>query len=535
MSITGRIAAVQWRAASFARHHSLTIPPDGVDFTIAPAFAHGGFGAVHALEALDGRPPARGIVVKVFEPAVVARHGGPAALIAGMEALAVALDACGDPAWPDAVLAMPFFMATVELAGDRVFAAFMLDLRALGYAPVDFANPATAGLYFARTQRDRIELALRFTRRCVLLERARFVHGDLNPENLLVNLATLDVQIIDFDAGVVVRTGSERPLTPGKLDDCMPPEVKSTVAGADPVDLDKCTPAAERWAVGSLVGYLVFGAHPAFFLRAISAAVIDAYARQPGSWPEIDERGPLFTTLARNQAAYERMKPELAALPGGARDAFKALFAAGTDGQGRPTAAEWATGLEGLRAPPVIDVLEVDADFVVEGTLVRVSWQARNAAKVHLSSIGDVAAAGSIAQPLTSTTAFTLRAENAYGTAEAHSPAVRVIALPRIDAIPVPAFPGVTLNFDYPSDLLGASMFNAGVIDSEPLRADPMPAPRLACCFTVEDLAVRDAYSALPHARGLPPAPRIEDAFSGLGSLWPALVGPPRRPSGGKT
>lgn len=534
MSVTGRIAAVQWRAASFAAHHSLTIPPDGVDLTIAPPFARGGFGAVHSLEAIDGRTPARRIVVKVFEPAVIARHGGAATLIAGIEDLAVALEACGEPAWPDAVLALPFFMATAELTGDRVLAAFMLDLRALGYAPVDFADPATAGLYFARTQRDRIDLALRFTRTCALLERAQFVHGDLNPENLLVNLATLDVQVIDFDAGVVVRTGSERPSTPGKLDDCMPPEVKSTAAGANPVDLDSYTLEAERWAVGSLVGYLVFGAHPAFFLRSISAAVIDAYARQPGSWPEIDEHGPLFTTLARNQVAYKRMKPELAALPGGARDAFKALFAAGTDGQRRPTAADWATGLEGLRAPPVIDLLEVDADFVVEGTLVGISWQARNATKVALSSIGDVAAVGSTAQPLTSTTAFTLRAENAYGTAEAHSPTVRVIALPRIDAIPVPAFPGITLNFVYPSDLLGASMFNARVNDAEPLRADPMPAPRLARCFTVEDLVVRDVYSALSPAGGLPPAPRIEDAFSG-GSLWPTLVNPARLHAGRKT
>jgi serine/threonine protein kinase len=507
LSTTARIAAIDWTSEQFARHHAFAIPARGTEVTLASSFARGGFGAVHAVQSLDGRPPDRPMVVKVFDRTVLDKHGGAATLVANLSGLTTALHAGDDPRWPDALLALPFCIAIIELGSRSEVAALMLDLRALGYGPAQFIEPNTLADYFAHASRDRIDLALRFAERCSLLQQIAFVHGDLNPENLLMNLATLDVQLIDFDAGLIVRSGGERPLTPGKPDDCMPPEVKRRGVGVDPVDLSKYTSAAERWSLGSLVGYLVFGVHPVFFLRTISARAIADYAREPGGWPEIDTGGPLFTDIPQNKRAYELMKHELAALPAGARQLFRSFFKAGLNGELRPTAKEWATALAGLREPPVIEHVTVDQDFVVEGSVVLLSWSTRNASKVEITALGDQPSEGSMAIAVTATTVFTIRAFNAYGVAELSSPVVRVVTLPRLESIVVPEFPGITLNFVYPPELLGAGLLDAGV-EADHAAANPLPAPRLARCFAVDECAEFDES-----VDSLPAAPLVASVF----------------------
>ena len=196
-----------------------------------------------------------------------------------------------------------------------------------------------------------------------------------------------DVQIIDLDAGVIATTGSERPLTAGKPDDCMPPEVKRGNPAA-PVDLSRYSPAAARWSVASLIGYLLFGAHPAFFLRSISPEAIAEYAAGSARWPEVDPSSPLFTTLEHNRRAYDWLREQLHALPEAIRGLFAQLFAAGLDAERRPAAADWVPALAGLREPPAIDRFEVDETYVVEGSEVTVSWSTRNADRIELVGHG---------------------------------------------------------------------------------------------------------------------------------------------------
>jgi serine/threonine protein kinase len=312
----------------------------------------------------------------------------------------------------------------------------MLDLRETGHEEPQFVSNAGVAAYLRRPPRDRIEIAVRFAERARLLETIGLLHGDLNPENLLVNPKTLDVQIIDFDAGVI---GGDHPRTPGKPDDCMPPEVK-LAGGRAQVDLKRYTREAERWSIGSLVGYCLFGAHPGFFLRSISPRVIAGYANEPRGWPEIDVRGPLFTTVARNQRAYRRMRSELHALPSAALDAFGRFFAAGLDGTRRLTAAEWVAALSSLREKPKLDDVRVDPPVVVEGGLVTVTWATRNATHVDLVPGGRRPANGSFALAVSAPLSVRVTAVNAFGRVGADAPVVRVVPLPRIERVPVPSF-----------------------------------------------------------------------------------------------
>ena len=193
-------------------------------------------------------------------------------------------------------------MLTVRLDGRERLVALMLDLGAIGYAQCALADVAGRLAHRRRALAERTNLAVTCLQRLELLERVAFVHGDLNPPNVLFNPVAGDLQVIDFDSGAVVTTGRERPRTCGKPDEFMPPECKvpGPAGGADPA---LYTRASERWSYGSLAGMLLFAGHPAFFLDEISGASITAYAKAPERWPDIDEHGPLSPPTPRTGAS----------------------------------------------------------------------------------------------------------------------------------------------------------------------------------------------------------------------------------------
>ena len=506
MSDVAQIVSVEAQSSTFLDHYGLDSLGEHQHVSLGAEFAAGAFGSLHPVDAVAGRASRRALVAKVFSPEALRRVGGEMAIVEGLRGLLAALESTAGPDWPSAVRAVPFCLVRAKVGSETRLVEFMIDLRPLGYEPPPFTERQAGAAYHARDLRDRLELAIRFAERAALLERISFVHGDLNPPNLLVNLTTLDVQIIDYDTGVIARTGSERPLTPGKADDCMPPEVKPR--GTADVDLLTYDAAAERWSVGSLVGYLVFATHPGFFLKEITTNSVAAYAQEPGGWPDIDEQGPLFNE--RNRQAYAALKSELGALPEGGRDLLRRFFAAGLDGHQRPTAGEWRDGLCGLREPPVIEFLTVDEDVVLEASRVSLSWRAANATHVEIGNLGTFPAEGSVSVVVERSTGYQLRAVNAYGQVEASSPVIRVVPLPKLDWIVVPDFPGLHLEITSPVS------FDRPGIDPASEIVGQLAAPTLRSVLATSSPAVpEDPPGALP-------SPSFSELFLGLGPLWPS-------------
>ena len=425
----------------FARHHGLALPQPRGRLQLGAEFARGGFGVLRSVTRVDTAAPSRAIVAKLFAAGALQATGGSQILTARVADLHRVLESRRSDDWCTALLALPFCLASARLSDGVGLVALMLDLRALGYRPSPFAQLGETVAHLARPPHERIDLALRYAERAALLEEIGFVHSDQNPENLMVT--DTDVQIIDLDAGVVTKTGDERPLTAGKPDDCMPPEVKCGNP-AEPVDLARYSPAAARWSVASLVGYLLFGAHPAFFLRSISAQTIADYAATGSAWPEVDQNGPLYTTLEHNRLAYAWMCEQLRVLPKAIRELFARLFAAGLDAAERPAAADWVAALAGLREPPVIDRFEVDDLFVLDGGEVTVSWSVRNAETVELVGHGPQPTDGELRLTPERAVVYELRAAGPYGVRSARTPVVRVVPLPRIETLPIPALPELT-------------------------------------------------------------------------------------------
>jgi len=408
-------------------------------------------------------------------------------------ALQRAFDASPDRDWPERLLAFPFSIAAAELEGEEREAIFMLDLTELGYenAKPFFEKPEVAA-YQERPGHERVELAHSYARGAALLEAIRFLHGDQNIPNLMLNLETLDTQIVDLDSGAVLVSGEERALPEGKRDDCLPPEVKVPTPNGVEVDKSRWDADAERWAVGSLVGYLSLGVPPAFFLPRTSAAVIDAYAKE-GPWPEIDPASPL---LAPGVAAtYEYWRPRLEAAPGRLVETFARFFRAGTRGADRPSAAEWVDALEAARAKPRFLSIEVTPPVAPEGTEVVLSWEAEGADRVEHAVLGELPAMGEAALAVDRSGRQTLTAVNFYGRAEASTEVVRVVPLPKLTAIPMPGFPGLELR--------------TSIATAAPPRPVPSLPPRLGKAIEIAPAASTLFARPAPP----PPPPRFGELF----------------------
>lgn len=447
MSSLLEVEVVHTASTHFIRAHGVAAPAVGAELLIEEARAGGGFGDVHPVAAIDGAKPPRPLLAKVFDEAKLADLGGGTAVVPRIAALHAALQRSSDPAWPDAVLALPFVVVGARRDGrETVVATLMLDLAERGYETpplLDKANGIKA--YRGAEANERLDFAISFARQAALLEELSFLHGDINLQNLLFEPRRREVQLIDLDAGAVVVHGDEHPLSPGKVGDCMPPEVKGSGSGEALFDIERYTLGAERWSVGSVVGWLLFGIHPGFFLRAIGARTLSAYAKLGTCWPAVDTEGPLFTEEPLNQAAYRSYRTRFEAAPDAAGELFGRFFAAGLHGSARPSAAEWVQALAAAQEPPTFVSLEVDRDLVVEGEEVLVSWVADNAEFVNSAELGTLPASGSAQIAVGRTASFNFRAVNRYGEDEARTGVVRAVPLPRVETIRLPQPPRLDL------------------------------------------------------------------------------------------
>jgi serine/threonine protein kinase len=501
--------------------HRLALFSSGDLLVLGDKRAEGGFGYVSPTLSLNGSSPRVALLVKVFKRECGSDAVDVATVISNLHS---ALRVTNPSSWVDELLAVPLIIATVSIGREERLAAVMLDLEAFGFK----SDVLSDGMSYhaATTVGERIDLAFRYAELAVLLEKIHFIHGDHNPANVLINRTTVDLQLIDFDAGVVALTGVERPLTAGHSDAYMPPEVKP--AGTEDPHINKYVQSAERWSIGMMIGKILLGAcHPAFFLREISTAAIQEYAAGVRRWPAIDTSSGLFRQGSAE--AYAALLEEVQGLPEALVELLADLFAAGLDGEQRPSAGDWLAAIRTVRSPPEFLDLSVMPNYVLEGTEATVRWSTSQAETVECDAFGVLPPFGQASFVAGEFTQLTFSARNRWGTTPAFTP-VQVLPLPRIETVLAPDFPGFAMRTEIPAPPWPFA-------EPRPIRSDR---DQRSVCHIVSDkfaglharardlrkVRVRAPESAVADARG-PVAPPIDQFFllptSDIGKVAPQL------------
>lgn len=390
----------------------------------------GGFGTVYRCDAVAGAPGS-GLVIKRHIPNTTIMPEDNAAVLA---ALHDAIDGAWGTTPADArrhLPAVPYWVGRARWGTDDAVISLSRDLGVEGYCGLDevLQDLHRFRAWLGLDMSERMAAAHDFASSHAMAEEIGFVHADINVENVFIDPAGGRAAIIDWDSGVLPGSPNAGPLAWGKADDFIAPEAKA----GGVLDASVIGELTERWSVGYLVHYLLFGVGPLFFLATLSDAHINQYLATH-TWPDIDQNSPLFN--APNRAFYSRYLQDLADLPPSVIDLFQRFVTYGcADPTLRPTSAEWRDALLGASVPATFDWVALSSPAMVRGGEVRVSWDAPSAQAVFVDGHGPFPPAGWAAVSYSATQAIHLTARNTWGSTDHVTAAVVVV-----DLAPPPTF-----------------------------------------------------------------------------------------------
>lgn len=289
------------------------------------------------------------------------------------------------------------------------------DLTRIGYVPL---KDVLENLDFLRTWLsfpvdNRIDAAMALASELALLAQCDFVHGDINPENVFLNMGASLACLIDYDGGWVPGVISSVPTVLGKGDEFVAPELAIGSRRPTLVDFSR----SEKWAVGSILHCLIYAVPPLFLLKKMSTQSIGTYLSEY-DWPDIAVNHILFNQL--NRQFYFRYLNDLADSPSELVESFKQFVEKGAlSPDSRITARQWVDCLHATRSVPSIEVLSLSRSVVVLGDSITVRWITSGARTVVLEGHGlssQVSSSGDLTVRPLKSGELTMSASNRSGT-----------------------------------------------------------------------------------------------------------------------
>ncbi len=453
------------------------------------ALGSGTFGEVYPCVGIDGIPSPEPLVVKVLRDHGKLRAGQEMGSVRKLQDRIVECNrrraAAGRPPIESlpALCALPKLSFLGSMNGREVLGYLSARLDTAGY--VQFASilhdDSLAEEYYALDFEDRFMLAAELAEGFhALASELTFIHADLNPPNLFVNIATRRIAIIDYDGGAVMDGPDDRPETLGKLGQWLAPEVEEELAKSGPhgaiVNVNLFTDA---WAVFMCIHNLLFPAEPFFFARYATHTAIGGYLATH-RWPAADFTDPFCDP--EKAPSYLFYRKYFDALPGPLRAKIEATVNRGyLRPDLRPSSEEWEIVLRHVIAPPRVVFFGAEPESIVAGMSTVLSWQVRGAREVTLDGgIGVVESAASREVRPGAHCRYTLTVRGRNGDVVRRTVSVMVWPVPIVRSLAVP-----TLHF--------AALAT--------IKALPVTVPDLHFATGV-DLAIRVEPLASPAAGG---------------------------------
>lgn len=245
-----------------------------------------------------------------------------------------------------------------------------------------------------------------------------YVHADLNPQNLFVNLRTTEAAIIDFDSGAIMDNPNDTPTTIGKAfeGEWLASEILAELASqTGTVRKFRISLQTDTWSVAVAIHYLLFLRGPYFFLKLLSkSAVLDYLANY--RWFEAGGKATHFDS--KKQILYTNYKSYVeTTLPKPILEKLQSTFNEGYANTGRRTNfSQWETILSTTLNLPckILFFTSNNISEILLGESITLNWEIENEVFTEINGI-DVTGKSQITFNPSNNTDYKLVAKNALG------------------------------------------------------------------------------------------------------------------------
>lgn len=409
-------------------------------------FAKGGFGEVYHGLSINGKALAVRQVVKLF---LINANGSSdqnfkttqqlQGKLAVAEQQQKSIDGRSILDVYPAFKGIPQFSFEGILNGQSVVGYLADNLVELGF--VEFGkmldDDGALALYQQLDLKKKFRLAYQLVSVFRILDSFDFIHADLKPEALFINLTSIELALIDYDSGVVTESAFDEPLTWGAPNDWVAPEIWEQQKTLPPGELVRVDKYSDRWSVLIGVHYLLTGFHPFFFLTELSPRVMGPYLSALQGWPYADKQSAYFNQL--DGVFYDQYTAWLpTAIPKAVFDKLKQGINIGYKiPAARVSYRDWETVFVATQKPPVVKYFRINRPSIIKGIAIELSWLVEDASQVEIIGVGPVVLSGSVELKPTVDTEFRLKARSFLGDAE-EIVAVVVYPTPLLHSLPVP-------------------------------------------------------------------------------------------------
>jgi serine/threonine protein kinase len=271
-----------------------------------------------------------------------------------------------------------------------------------------------------------------------VLEEFHFIHADLKPGALFINLNSDEISVIDFDSGVITETVDDEPTCWGAANDWVAPEIweqQSTIQKGEKIKVDIYS---DRWSVAIGVHYLMTTFHPLFYLTELSPRIAKQYFTPQNQWPFVNKTAPYFQKA--NEAIYDQYLPWVnSVIPKVVKDRLSHTINFGYKNPvARTSYSDWKIALQAIQEPPKIIVFKSDKSSVINSMDVELTWEIENAHTITIDNgIGRVPNSGSLKITPQTDTRYRISAIGYFGQA-ANELEIRVFPTPVLESLKVP-------------------------------------------------------------------------------------------------
>ncbi len=332
-----------------------------------------------------------------------------------------------------AFVAIPQFSFTGNLNGRMVKGYSSDNLKLKNYFEFEDVLTDTKLLdkFYKTPVPRRIYFAYQLVSAFKILDDFKYIHADLKPGAIFLNLDNQSLAIIDYDSGVITETQRDKPTTWGAPNDWVAPEIwtqQINITKGDKIRVDSFT---DKWSVAVGVNYLITGIHPLFYLKELGPGITKQYFNST-QWPNADTNANYFEK--DNESYYHQYINFInTEIPPQIKDKIDYTINFGyKNPAARTSYNDWQKALKSIQNPPHINFCTISKTELLEGEDVVIAWSAENAVSVEVSNINGVySALDKVTFKATSSKDYTIKFKGYYGEA-IETFKIKVIPAPKI-------------------------------------------------------------------------------------------------------